>query len=286
MAAVLAIAPRPAAEALFEHMFTDNVDVGQKLLALECFAAAAAELSGEPHLQPLLPPGMITPINSAFVPDLTHQVSNSPGLDRVSTLVSSTSHLSSSKECEDTGVGAALSTLARLSTQLHQDNFVQERQRQSTDPALSGPGTDAKGKPAEKLPAQRGRLLAGKYNPEKTRIWGHATLQKLQQGPEPAASRNRFAEVALHWASGLLNGAMAKGRGPTIFRSEDAVLGKFVGTLGIFCRCARLSEAATPLCTAVLELILVCACSLLLSGCLFPCFAISLGDNGQGTVAQ
>jgi hypothetical protein len=59
MAAVLVASPLPAADALFEHMFTDNVDVGQRLLALECFAAAASELSGEPLLQPLLPPGMI-----------------------------------------------------------------------------------------------------------------------------------------------------------------------------------------------------------------------------------
>ena len=57
MVAVLAAAPRAAADAVFGHMFTDNVDVSQRLLALEVFGGAAAELAGEPSVQPLLPPG-------------------------------------------------------------------------------------------------------------------------------------------------------------------------------------------------------------------------------------
>lgn len=57
MAAALAAAPQEAADATFEHMFTDNVDTEQRLLALDCFAAAAAELSGEPRLPALTADG-------------------------------------------------------------------------------------------------------------------------------------------------------------------------------------------------------------------------------------
>jgi hypothetical protein len=117
---------------------------------------------------------------------------------------------------------------------------------------------DAEGKRLQKTPTTVGHALAGKYDPNKTRIWGHRTLERLRQGSEPTVCRNKFAEVALYWSSGLLRGVTAKGCGPQIFRSEGAVLGKFLVTLGVFCRCARLSEAASPLCTAVLEMLLVC----------------------------
>jgi Telomere length regulation protein len=53
MAAALAAAPTEASDAVFEHMFTDNVDTAQRLLALDCFAAAACELAGAPSVPPL-----------------------------------------------------------------------------------------------------------------------------------------------------------------------------------------------------------------------------------------
>jgi hypothetical protein len=58
MAATLAAAPCEASTATFEHMFTDNMDAAQRLLALDCFAAAAGELSGEPSLVPLTAAGV------------------------------------------------------------------------------------------------------------------------------------------------------------------------------------------------------------------------------------
>jgi predicted membrane protein len=137
----------------------------------------------------------------------------------------------------------------------------------------------AEGKRLEKTPTTVGHALAGKYDPNKTRIWGHRTLERLRQGSEPTVSRNKFAEVALHWSSGLLKGVTAKGCGPQIFRSEGAVLGKFLVTLGVFCRCARLSEAASPLCTAVLEMLLVCpSCSKLLHFIAIKPHALSADD--------
>ena len=57
MAAALAAAPDAAAAALLEHMFTDNVATQQRLLALDTFSAAAAELAGAPTLAPLTATG-------------------------------------------------------------------------------------------------------------------------------------------------------------------------------------------------------------------------------------
>lgn len=81
-------------------------------------------------------------------------------------------------------------------------------------------------------------------------------MRKLQEGSTPA-SRNRFADVALDWALGLIEGVAAKGKGPDIFRGQSIVMGRFLSTIATFCRCARLSQAAAPLCNAVLELLLV-----------------------------
>ena len=88
-------------------------------------------------------------------------------------------------------------------------------------------------------------------------MWGAATLRKLQRGDSPAATRNRFADVALHWAGSMLERVASKGKGPALFREQTVVLGRFLVTLGTFCRCARLTQAAPPLCGAVLELLLV-----------------------------
>lgn len=112
------------------------------------------------------------------------------------------------------------------------------------------------------------RLLAGKYNLDKTRVWGTATLRKLQEGPGEAATRNRFADVALLWAVGLIEGAAGKGHGSELFRGQAVVMGRFLATVGTFCRCARLTEAAAPLCMAVLELLLVRCALLGLHNCL------------------
>ena len=110
------------------------------------------------------------------------------------------------------------------------------------------------GEPVGAAPAPQ--LLAGKYNPDKTRVWGTATLRKLQRG-EAAAQRNRFAEVALTWGLGLIEGVAGTGKGAGIFRGQAIVMGRFLGTVATFCRCARLTTAAAPLTAAALELLLV-----------------------------
>ena len=68
-------------------------------------------------------------------------------------------------------------------------------------------------------PARSAALLAGRYNPDKTRVWGTATLRKLQGGPT-AASPNRFAATALPWAMDLLTRAAEDSRGARLFRMQ------------------------------------------------------------------
>ena len=100
-------------------------------------------------------------------------------------------------------------------------------------------------------------LLTGKYNPEKTRVWGSATLKKIRDGPGAPAAVNGFGSVALEWAVALLNGAAQQTPGADLFRKEPAVFGRFLTTLGAFCGCTRLTMAADPLCGAILQVLLV-----------------------------
>ena len=53
LAAVLAAAPQAAPGAAISHIFSEGVDVSQRLLVLDGLCAAAHELAGRPLLQPL-----------------------------------------------------------------------------------------------------------------------------------------------------------------------------------------------------------------------------------------
>lgn len=56
LAAVLAAAPHAAPGAAISHMFTEGLDVSQRLLVMDGLCAAACELAGRPLLQPLKAP--------------------------------------------------------------------------------------------------------------------------------------------------------------------------------------------------------------------------------------
>lgn len=90
-------------------------------------------------------------------------------------------------------------------------------------------------------------------------MWGVTTLRKMQGAGDAApTNRNRFADVALVWAAALLSGACDSSRSSMdLFTRDHMVLGKLLMTLGMFCRCARLTPAAVPLAGACLELFLV-----------------------------
>ena len=71
LVATLAAAPIVAADTLFEHMFTDNVDTSQRLLALDTFGAAAAELAGAPTLLALAADGAVFATDDSAVAGVT-----------------------------------------------------------------------------------------------------------------------------------------------------------------------------------------------------------------------
>eukprot|EP00892_Ulva_mutabilis_P011498 jgi/Ulvmu1/8720/UM047_0061.1 len=170
LAAVLAAAPAAAPGAAISHMFTEGLDVSQRLLVLDGLRAAAHEMAGRPLLAPLT---------------------------------------------ADLG------------------------------PAGASPSA----------PAPASALLGGKYNADKTRVWGTATLRKLQGGPAAAAA-NRFGTVALPWAMDLLTRAAEDTRGARLFRMQAVVFGRMLSTLGTFCHCARLTLDSGRLCSVVMELLL------------------------------
>lgn len=60
LAAIMALSPAAAPEAAISHMFSEHVDVSQRLLVLDSLCAAAHELAGRPLMQPLNAPGAET----------------------------------------------------------------------------------------------------------------------------------------------------------------------------------------------------------------------------------
>jgi hypothetical protein len=67
MAALMTRAPEATPAAAISHMFTEHVDVSQRLLVLDALAASAHELAGRPILQPLTAPG-----TNAFMAPVMH----------------------------------------------------------------------------------------------------------------------------------------------------------------------------------------------------------------------
>lgn len=59
LAAVMARTPEATPEAAISHMFTEHVDVAQRLLVLDALCAAAHELAGRPLMPPLTAPGIL-----------------------------------------------------------------------------------------------------------------------------------------------------------------------------------------------------------------------------------
>ena len=101
------------------------------------------------------------------------------------------------------------------------------------------------------------------------------------------ATRNKFADIALHWAGSMLERFVAKGKGPALFREQVPVMGRFLVTMGTFCKCARLTAAAPALCGAVLELLLVRTLTLrlLIDVPIWPCCSLQMPSGWRLALA-
>ncbi|KAG2494834.1 hypothetical protein HYH03_007074 [Edaphochlamys debaryana] len=105
---------------------------------------------------------------------------------------------------------------------------------------------------------------AGRRGP-KTRVWAPAALRKRREEAEAEAAglpppgsrtfRNRFADVALRWAAGLLREVDVVKHGVDLLGRDAPLLGRLLGTLAAFAEAAAGSGALPPLAGATLELL-------------------------------
>lgn len=67
MVALLSTSPQVAGDALLGQVYSQHVDLGQRMFCLDAMTAAAQELSNEPVLPISLPPGEYSPCRLAWL---------------------------------------------------------------------------------------------------------------------------------------------------------------------------------------------------------------------------
>jgi telomere length regulation protein len=102
-----------------------------------------------------------------------------------------------------------------------------------------------------------------------SRVWGKVSLAKQKQAQADAAAglsspssgqpvrtfRNRFAPVAVRWASLLLQECDVRKHGVDLFGRDSLLLGRLLTVLGAFVEAAAATPAALPLSAGLLELV-------------------------------
>lgn len=90
----------------------------------------------------------------------------------------------------------------------------------------------------------------------RTRVWGKVALERMRAGPAgPKPQRNRFADVAVRWAAGLLRECDVVKHGVDLFGRDCLVLGRLVSSLAAFMECTAGTPTSVPLASATLELL-------------------------------
>ncbi|KAG2442491.1 hypothetical protein HXX76_002577 [Chlamydomonas incerta] len=133
-------------------------------------------------------------------------------------------------------------------------------------PPAAAPALTAGGPGGALVQGGAGALGSGRG--PKTRVWAPAALRKRReeeaavaagrQGAGPGGAhtyRNRFADVALRWAAGLLREVDRVKHGVDLLGRDHMVLGRLLAVLGGFAEAAAGSPAAPPLANATLELL-------------------------------
>ncbi|GAX82969.1 hypothetical protein CEUSTIGMA_g10396.t1 [Chlamydomonas eustigma] len=126
--------------------------------------------------------------------------------------------------------GAAMMTIDRVSN--------------GAGPSTASPSHEASNAVNKSYSAGRGR----------TRIWGPVALRKRGER-EPQAQRNRFVDVALRWAAGLLGQVDSSRPGMDLLHRDALLLGRLLATLASFSEFVANAPVALGLASACMELL-------------------------------
>ncbi|GLC37986.1 hypothetical protein PLESTB_000449000 [Pleodorina starrii] len=229
LVALLTLAPLPAGDALVPEVYSPHLDLHQRLTLLDALSAAAAELATDPRV----------------APRLTQGPGGRPLLTR-----------------PDPHHHSLAQAAPRRPRELPQPQ-PQSQPLQGGGQPVAEPGGDGGGRGGGVVAAAG----CGRRGGPRTRVWAPAALRKRREEAEAAAAgrpaagsgfgtfRNRFADVALRWAAGLLREVDRVKHGVDLLGRDHMLLGRLLATLATFAEAAAGSGAMTPLANATLELI-------------------------------
>jgi hypothetical protein len=263
LVAVLSLSPLTAGDTAVAELYSPHLDQYQRTLVLDCLCAAAAEMS-DPRRAPQLSlsaPGTLPQL-------LPPTAGRSRGGGHASAVLqqgsqSAAALLPQQQQQQQQESKEEQENAEQLGNHRHQEQQQQQQQQDAQPPRTVAPGM---------VEASR-------------RVWGHAALAKQQRdaaaaaaaaaaisgnrpgetnaqlwGSRPGAGssrtfRNRFAPVAVRWASLLLQQADVKQHGVDLFGRDSHMLGRLLMTLGCFVECAAATPAAVPLAVGLLDLL-------------------------------
>jgi telomere length regulation protein len=224
LTAVLSLSPLTAGDTVIAELYSPHLDQYQRMLILDSLAAAAVEMA-DPRKAPRL---------AAAAPG------EAPKL---------------------LPAAAAAAKRATALTAAHQQQALpgSSATSQNEDGSSSTKPDSAAAAAAAAAPG----MVASS-----SRVWGKVSLAKQKQaradaqaglsgpsGPSLRTFRNRFAPVAVRWASLLLQECDVRKHGVDLFGRDSLLLGRLLTVLGAFVEAAAATPAALPLSAGLLELL-------------------------------
>jgi telomere length regulation protein len=219
LTAVLSLSPLTVGDTVIAELYSPHLDQYQRMLILDSLAAAAVEMA-DPRKAPRL---------AAAAP------------------------------------GEAPKLLPPAAAATKQPTALTASQQQQVLPSSR---TAVNGSSQTEQASSAAAAAAPGMVASSSRVWGKVSLAKQQQaqanaqaglsGPsgQPVRTfRNRFAPVAVRWASLLLQECDVRKHGVDLFGRDSLLLGRLLTVLGAFVEAAAATPAALPLSAGLLELV-------------------------------
>lgn len=233
--AVLSVSPLTTGDTLIAELYSPNLDQHQRMLVLDGLASAALEMS-DPRKAPQL---------ALQGPQRTPELL--PPAAAAAPRRSSRALPSSQKQQQEAIEG---------SKQQQPGTNGRGGVKLSSSPSSSSGGDQPGAADSSRQSAAAAGLVEAS-----SRVWGKVSLQKQAQAAASANGggrrtfRNRFAPVAVRWATALLQQCDVRQQGIDLFGRDSLLLGRLLTVLGSFVEAAAETPAAVPLCAALLELL-------------------------------
>jgi telomere length regulation protein len=219
---VLSLSPLTVGDTVIAELYSPHLDQYQRMLILDSLAAAAVEMA-DPRKAPRL-------------------AAAAPG--------------EAPKLLPPAAAAAAQRPTALTASQQQQQAPPSGR---NAARAINGSGS------TEPDPSPVAAAAAPGMVASSSRVWGKVSLAKQKAEAQAGSSgapgqpartfRNRFAPVAVRWASMLLQECDVRKHGVDLFGSDSLLLGRLLTVLGAFVEAAAATPAALPLSAGLLELV-------------------------------